>query len=122
MGDEQVLNYCFQRGRKAGNFLDRARDGFQLHHDVTEELTRRGVANGALVAKLFELADVMEDRGGEQKVDIKLRIMRGDAPGHAAERNNVFKQATQISVMHYFGGWCALVAARDFRISNHAEY
>src|SRR5882757_5914983 len=117
-----MLHDGFQRRGETGNLVNRACDRFQFHHDVAEELAWRGVTNGALVAKLFEFTNVVEDRGGEQKIDIKLRIMSGDATRHAAERDNVFKQATQISVMHYFGGGGALVAASDFRISNHAEY
>src|SRR5882757_9846158 len=103
-----MLHDGFQRRGETGNLVNRACDRFQLHHDVAEELPWRGVADGALIAKLFELTDVVEDRGGEQQVDIKLRILRGNAAGHAAERDNVFKQATQISVMHYFGGGGAL--------------
>ena len=83
----------FSGGGKAFDFVDGAGDGFEFHHDVAEKLAGRGVADGALVAEFFEFADVVEDRDGEEQVDVELGIMPGDELGHAAEADDVFEQA-----------------------------
>ncbi len=116
-----MLHDGLERRGEAFDFVDRARDGFKLHDDVTEELPRRGVDNGAFVAELFELADIVEDARGEQEIDIELGIMRGDAARHAAERDDVFEQAAEIGMVHHFGGRRAFVAAGGFGIDDYAQ-
>src|SRR5713101_4174210 len=88
---------------------------------MAEKLAGGGVADGALVAELIELADIVKDASGEQEIDIKLGIMRGDAAGHAAEGHDMFEQAAEIRVVHDLGGWGALIAARGFGIGENAE-
>ena len=100
----------FSGGGKAFDFVDRARDGFQFHDDVAEELAFGGVADGALVAEFVELADVVEDGGGEEQVDVELSVVPRYNFGQAAKADDVFEQAAHIGVMHDFGGGCALVA------------
>src|SRR6202040_4187274 len=96
--------------------------GFKFHDDVTEKLARRGVADGALVAQLFELADVVQQRGGEQEIEIEFRIMFRNVPGHAAKTDDVLQQSTKIRVVHHFGGGGALVAPGGARIGDDFQY
>src|SRR5947209_13164182 len=118
MADEEMLDDGFGRGGEAVDFVDGAADGFELHHDVAEKLAGGGVTDGAHVAELFELADVVKDGGGEQEIDVELGVMRGDAASHAAQGDDVLEQSTEIGVVHDFGGGGALVAARNFGVGD----
>ena len=76
---------------KLGDGVDGAGNGFDFHDDVAEQLAGGGVADGAFVAELFEFADVVEDGGGEEQVEVELAIMGGDLLGQAAEADDVFE-------------------------------
>jgi hypothetical protein len=42
---------------------------------MAEQLPLRGVADGALIAQLFQLAHVVKNRSHEQQIHIQFRIM-----------------------------------------------
>src|SRR2546421_2128123 len=113
MADEKMLDDGLQVGGKAFDGVDGLRNRFKLHHDVAEELAFNGVADSTVVAKFVELADIVENRGGEQKIDVKLGIVRGGLPGENAQTKNVLEEAAEISVVHDFGGGSALVFRGD---------
>src|SRR5947209_7432908 len=77
MADEQMLHDSLELRRKAFNLVDRTRNRFEFHDDVTEQLARRGVADGALVAEFFEFADIVQNRSGEKQIEVELRIVSG---------------------------------------------
>src|SRR6266700_8000027 len=56
MADEKMLDDGFQVGGKTLDGVHGFRNGFQFHDDVAEELAFDGVADGAFVAELVELA------------------------------------------------------------------
>src|SRR5260221_980540 len=66
MTDQKMLHDGFQRWRKALDFVYRVRDGFDFHDDVAKQLPFAGVPDGAFVAKLVELSDVVQN-GGRQE-------------------------------------------------------
>src|SRR5205823_13141697 len=100
MADEKMLDDGLQVGGKAFDGVHGLRNRFKLHHDVAEELAFNGVADSTVVAKFVELADIVENRGGEQKIDVKLGIVRGGLPGETAQTKNVLEEAAEISVVH----------------------
>ncbi len=114
VADEQVLDYRFERRGKIWDGVDGARNGFDFHHDVAEELAFGGVADGALVAEFVEFADVVKHSGGEEQIEIELGVVSGQLLGEAAEADDVFEQAADVGVMHDFGGGRALVSAGRF--------
>src|SRR5438477_1689037 len=120
MADEKMLDDGFQVGGKTLYGVHGFRNGFEFHHDVAEKLAFDGVADGALVAKFVELADVVEHRGGEEKIDVQLRIMRGSLFGEAAQTEDVLDEAAEIGMVHHFGGGGALVLRGDCWIRNDA--
>ena len=113
MTDEEMLEDDFEIGRKAGDGVHGFVDGFEFHDDVAEELALYGVADGAVVAELVEFADVVENGGGKQEIEVELGIMRGGKLGETAKAKDVLEEAAEISVVHDFGGRRALVFRGD---------
>ncbi len=112
MADQKMLHYGFQICGKTFDGVHGFRDGFQFHHDMTEELAFRGVADGTVVAEFIQLANVMEDGGGHQEIGVQLRIVRGNLFGQLTKADHVLEEASEIGVVHDFGGRGALVASR----------
>ena len=52
---------------------------------MAEELAFDGVADSAVVTKFVELADVVQNRSSQKKIDIELGIMRGGLLREAAQ-------------------------------------
>src|SRR6266700_3629254 len=121
MADVKMLDDGLQVGGKTLNGVHGFRNGFQFHHDVAEELAFDGVADGAVVAEFVEFANVVQNRGGQQQIKIKLRIMRGGLFREAAQTNDVLDQAAQIRMMHHFRRRSALVLRGDFRIRDNSR-
>src|ERR1700674_5043394 len=121
MADQNMLHHGFQRRRKSIDGVDGVGDGLELHHDVAEELTFGGVGDGAVVTKLVELPDVVKDRGGQQEIEVELRIMRGGLLRQAAEADDVLDQAAEIGVMHDLRGGCAFVACGDRGLGDDCD-
>jgi len=63
VADQQMLDDGLQICGKTFDGIDRFGNGLEFHHDVAEELAFDGVADGALVTKLIEFADVVQNRG-----------------------------------------------------------
>src|SRR6266571_2905322 len=119
MADEQMLDYGLEiRGETDG--VHGFRNGFEFHHDVAEELAFHGVGDGAVVAKLIEFANVVENCRCQEQINVKLRIMRGGLFREAAQTNDVFEQSAQIRVMHHLRGGSTLVLRSDFRIRDNS--
>src|SRR6202162_6678601 len=119
MADEDVLDNGFQLCGEANDIVHGAGDGFEFHHDMAEQSAFRGVADGTVVAEFFELANVVEHRSSEEKVDIEFEIVRGDLRGQATEANNVFEQAAEIRVMHNFCGGGGVVALNEGGVTQN---
>src|SRR6266403_4408260 len=102
MADEEMLDDGFQVGRETLDGVHGFGDSFEFHHDVAEELAFDGVADGALVAKFVELADVVQNRGRQQQINVELRVVGSDLPREAAQADDVLEQAAEISVVHHF--------------------
>src|SRR6266851_2991478 len=118
MADQQMLNDGLQRRGKTLEGVHGFRNRFEFHHDVAEELAFDGVGDGAVVAELVELADVVENCRGQQQIDVKLRIMRGDLFREAAQTDDVLDQAAKIGVVHHLRGRSALVLRCDCRFAD----
>src|SRR6266704_1931795 len=118
MADKKMLDDGLQVRGETFDGVHSFRNGFEFHHDVAEELAFDGVADGAFVAEFVELADVMQNRGGEEKINVELGVMRGGLPGKAAQADDVLEQAAEISVMHYFCRGSAFVFRGDSGIRN----
>ena len=71
---------------------------------MAEQLTFAGVADGAVVAKLVEFSDVVQNGRGEKQVKIKFGIMRRNLVRQTAKSNDVFEQTAEVGVVHHFGG------------------
>src|SRR6266705_5057561 len=120
MADQKMLHDRFQVRGKTLDGVHGFRNGFEFHHDVAEELAFHGVGDGAVVAKLIELADVVENCRGQQQINVKLRIMRGGLFREAAQTDDVLDQAAKIGVVHHLRGGSALVLRCDFRIRDNS--
>ena len=116
MADEEMLDNGFEIGREILDGVYEVCDGFELEDDVSEELAFGGVADGAIVAELIELSNVVEDCGGKQQVEVEFGIMDGYFSCEAAEADDVFEQAAEISVVHDFSSGGTFVARGDLRI------
>src|SRR6266568_3592742 len=109
MADEKMLDDGFQVGGKTFCGVHRLRNRFQFHDNVAEELAFDGVADGAFVAELVELANVVKNRGGQQQINVELGIMCGDLFREPTQTDDVFEQAAKISMVHDFCGGSAFV-------------
>src|SRR6266581_438 len=118
MADQKMLHDRFQVRGKTLDGVHGFRNGFEFHHDVAEELAFNGVGDGAVVAKLIEFADVVENCRGQQQIDVKLRIMRGDLLREAAQSDDVLDQAAKIGVVHHFSCRSTFVPRRDCRVAD----
>jgi len=113
MADKEMLDDGFEFWRETFDGVHGFINGFKFHDDVAEELSFDGVADGAVVAELVEFADVVEDGGGKQEIEVELGIMRGGELGEAAKTEDVLEEAAKIRVVHDFGGRRALVFRGD---------
>ena len=87
---------------------------------MAEELAFDGVADGAVIAEFVEFAEVMENRGSEEKIDVELGIVRGGLPGETAQTEDVFDKAAEIGVVHDFGRRGAFVLCGDRWIRDNS--
>ncbi len=117
-----MLDDGFQIGGKTFDGVHGFRNGFEFHHDVAEELAFDGVADGPFVAQLVEFADVVQNRGSQQQINVELGIVRGDLLREATQTDDVLKQAAEIGVMHHFRRRSALVFGGDCRIGNDSGH
>ncbi len=62
----------------------------------------RSVTERAVVAQLFGLADIVQDRAGQEQIAVHFGIVRGDEPAERAETHDVVEQSAEIRVMHHF--------------------
>src|SRR6266567_124132 len=122
MADEKMLDDGFQVGGKTLDGVHGFRNCFQFHHDVAEELAFDGVADGALVAELVELANIVKNCCGQQQINVQLGIVPGDLFREPTQTDDVFEQAAKIGVVHDLRSGCALVLRRDRWIRNDSSY
>ena len=120
VADEEMLNDGLQVWRETFDGVHGFGDGFKFHHDVAEELAFDGVADSAFVAEFVELADIVEHRRGEKKIDVQLGIVRGSLLGEPAQTEDVLDEAAEKRMVHDFGGGGALVLRGDCWIRNDA--
>src|SRR5260370_35056056 len=92
MADEHVPDDRFQFGGKTFDGVHGFGNGFKFHHDVAEKLAFDGVADSALETKFVELADVVENRGGGQQINVKLGIVRGGLFAEAQQAYDWLRQ------------------------------
>ena len=75
-------------------------------HDVSHELPAVGVAEGALVAQLPGLGDVVQEDAGDHQVAVEVRVKPAHRVGHLDGVEGVLEQAADVSVMHAHRGGC----------------
>ena len=76
--------------------------------------------NRAFVAKLIQLADIVQNRPRKQKIEIEIAIVLSSQTAQIAQTHNMLEQAAQKSMVHDFRGRGALQARGYGRILNNA--
>ncbi len=122
MADEKMLNDDLQIRRKSFDGVHGLGNRFQFHNDVAEELAFDGVTDSAFIAKFVKLPDIMQNRGGQQQINVELGIMGSDLLCEAAQADDVFEQAAKISVVHDLRGGSALVTRGEAGIGNNSGH
>ena len=103
MADDQVLDQGLElvgKVREQGEFR---LQHLQLDDHVAEQLAAGGVGKRALVGEFVNLADVVQERAGQQQVAIDLRIVAAHQIAGAEQRNDVIEQAANEGVMQRLG-------------------
>ncbi len=86
-----MLNQSSEAGREVRNLTDLVRQNLQANHNMAEQLTFGTVAETAEVRKLFDLADIVQNRAREHKVQVYVLVMAGDQPCECTKRQNMFQ-------------------------------
>ena len=71
---------------------------------MAQQLTFAGVPDGAVVAKLVEFSDVVQNSRGQKQIEIKFGIMRRNLVRQAAKSDDVFEQTAKVGVVHHLRG------------------
>ena len=122
MADDQVLDRDFQIVGEIRHLRKLAVQHLQLDHHVPEQLALGGVAERACIGEFANLADVVQERSGQQQVPVHQRIIARHQVADAAERNHVFEQAADECVVQGFRRWGIAVAASDLRIGHEGSH
>src|SRR5579864_8327984 len=85
---------------------------------MAEKLALGGVREGAVVSEFVNLADVVQEDAGEEKVAVDLRIVRAHQVAGAEQRHDVVEQASDIRVVKRFCGGGIAVGGGDFGIGH----
>ena len=104
VADDHVLEPQQQLGRErlagqVGRLLDLVAEHLHAHDQVADELPLVGVGEGAVVAQLVDLADVVQEDARQQQVAVELGIEVGDPVGRRQERDDVLEQPAVVGVV-----------------------
>ena len=104
MADDHVFEPQQELGRErlagqVGGPLDLVAEHLDAHDQVADELALVGVAEGAVVAQLVDLADVVEEDAGQQQVAIELGVEVDDPVGDGQQGDDVLEQPAVVGVV-----------------------
>src|SRR4051812_28017153 len=69
------------------------------HDQVTYKLPQIGVGEGTIIRKFVDLADIVQENAGQEKVSIDFRIEIDDAIGNVEQGDHVLEQPALIGVV-----------------------
>ncbi len=104
VADDHVLEPQEQLGRErlagqVGGLRDLVAEHLHAHDQVADELALVGVAEGAVVAELVDLADVVEEDARHQQVAVEVGVEVGDPVGDRQQRDDVLEQPGLVGVV-----------------------
>ena len=79
--------------------LDLVAEHLDTHDQVADELALIGVGEGAVVAELVDLADVVEEDARQQEVAVELGVEVDDPVGDREDGDDVFEQPPVVGVV-----------------------
>ena len=85
---------------------------------MPKQLTAAGVGKRPVVAKLVNLADIVQEGAREQQVAVDLRVIPGNQIAGTEQRHNVIQEPANVSVMKSLRGWRAAICESNFRIKH----
>ena len=93
-----------------GQFAIENADG---HHQVADQLAFVGVGEFAVVGKLVDLADVVQEGPHQQQVAVEGRIEPIEPANQVHQSDDVLQQTAQIGVMVFHAGRCLAELAHE---------
>src|SRR5437868_7423829 len=118
MADDEVLNQRLQRIRKLGQLGELCLQHFKFDDHVPEQLAACSVGKRAIVSKLVNLANIVEEGSGEQQVAVYLRIIVAHQVAGIEKRDDMLKQSTDIGVVKRFGRRGIAISLSDIGIGH----
>src|SRR5579872_6708889 len=118
MADDEVLDQCLQLIGEIGQACQLGLQHFQLNDHVPEQLSFSRIRKSAMVSKLVNLADVVQECSRQQQISIDVRIVATHQVAGAAERDHVIEQAADVGVVQSLCGGGVAVGFSDVRIGH----
>ena len=114
VGIERLLAAGFDLGDLPVEQLD-------AEHDVAEQLAGVGVAERRLVAQFVDLAEVVQNRPGDEQVGVDLVVLRRHARGQRGQLGLVLDQPAGVGVVQLDAGRGGLQFGDQFIILQNRQ-
>src|SRR5579862_729128 len=116
MADDQVLDQRLQLRRKIWLGRKLLLQHLQLYDHVAQKLATCGVSKRTMVTKFVNLADVVQERAGQQQVTIDLRVISSDQIAGPKQRHDMIEQSANVSMMQCLRRGSVSVSRCNLRI------
>src|SRR5215469_8684236 len=104
MADDEVFDEELELIGETRDKRDLVVQHFQLDDHVSEKLSLGGVGERALIVKLVDFADVVQESTRQKQIAIHVRIQRSNGVAESHQRNYVLQQAADEGMMQRFCG------------------
>jgi hypothetical protein len=104
MADDHVFHQHAELGREIGKALQFIVQEPQANNNVAQQLTLGAVTEAAIVSEFGHLADIVQNRTRQQKIEVDITVVRGGDAAQIADREHMLNQAAQIRMVYVLGG------------------